>query len=77
MNIKVLGPGCKNCKKLYAMIEEIIKENGLDANLEKVFDYGEIIKHGVMMTPALIIDGKTVFSGRVPSRSDLKHMIMG
>ncbi|MFZ5975703.1 MAG: thioredoxin family protein [Bacillota bacterium] len=77
MNIKVLGPGCKNCKKLYAMIEEIIKENGLDASLEKVFDYGEIIKYGVMITPAVIIDGKTVFSGRVPSKSDLTQMIAG
>jgi len=75
MNIKILGPGCANCKKLEKNIKEAIKELGLNAEIEKVEDYNEIISYGVMSTPAMVVDGQVKFSGRVPSVADIKKYL--
>lgn len=75
MEIKILGPGCKNCVLLYKMTTQVIQELGLDATIEKVEDYGQIASYGVMSTPALVVDGVVAFSGRVPTPSHLREII--
>ena len=77
MDIKVLGPGCKNCVTLDRITHEVIAEMGIEANFEKVEDYAEIAAFGVMSTPALVIDGKVVLSGRVPTARHLKEILEG
>jgi small redox-active disulfide protein 2 len=69
MKIKVLGPGCPKCRKLYAEAEKAIALSGVKADLEKVEKIEEIIKYGVMATPALVIDEEVKASGRI-ARSD-------
>lgn len=73
--IKVLGPGCPKCLKLYEQTQAAIKELGLDCELEKVSDIMEITNYGVMMTPALVVDDVVKFYGKVPSLEDLKKML--
>ena len=68
MKIKVLGPGCPKCKKLYAEAEKAIAASGVKADLEKI---EEIIKYGVMMVPGLVIDEDVKASGRVPQSSEI------
>lgn len=75
MIIKVLGPGCNNCKNLERVTREAVDALGLDANLEKVEDYPTIVGYGVMSTPALVIDEKVVFSGRVPSPAEVRELL--
>jgi small redox-active disulfide protein 2 len=75
MKIKVLGPGCAKCKKLYAEAEKGIAASGVEADLEKVEKIDEIAAYGVMMTPALVIDEKVVMSGRVASSNDIVKLI--
>ena len=77
MEIKVLGPGCKNCITLDRITRDVIKEMGLTANFEKIEDYAAIASFGVMSTPALVIDGKVVLSGRVPTPRHLKEILEG
>ncbi len=75
MEIKVLGPGCANCKRLYAEAEKAIAQSGQPATLTKVEAIEEIISHGVMATPALVIDGRVVSSGRIPSVAEIATFI--
>ncbi|MFO8184736.1 MAG: thioredoxin family protein [Candidatus Aegiribacteria sp.] len=78
MKIQVLGMGCPKCKKLYKAVEKAIEELGLeDVQLEKVEKLSEISAMGVMMTPALAIDGEVPVSGRVPSVEEIKGLIQG
>ncbi|MCK5763565.1 MAG: TM0996/MTH895 family glutaredoxin-like protein, partial [Clostridiales bacterium] len=58
MIIKILGSGCSNCKKLYENTKEAVNELGIDATVEKVEDFKEIMAYGVMKTPALVVDDK-------------------
>lgn len=74
MEIKVLGPGCTNCVTLDRIVHEVVADLGIEANFEKVEDYAEISGYGVMSTPALVIDGKVVLSGRVPTARHLKEI---
>ncbi len=76
MKIQILGTGCTKCKTLAANAEAAAKELGLDFELEKVTDITQIMKFGVMMTPALAVDGKVKISGRVPSIEDLKKILL-
>lgn len=71
MNIKVLGTGCAKCKKLYAEAEKAIAASGASPTLQKVEQIDEIMKYGVMVTPALVIDGEVKSSGRIPSMPEL------
>ena len=77
MDIKILGPGCKNCVTLDRITREAVKELGIKATIEKVEDYGQIAAYGVMTTPALIIDGKVLIAGRVPTASHLRELLTG
>ncbi len=67
MDIKVLGTGCAKCKSLEKATRTAVEKNGLDASIVKVEDIAEIMKFGVMTTPALVVDGKVVLKGKVPS----------
>lgn len=73
MIIKILGPGCNNCTTLEQRTKEAINELNIEADIEKVTDYQEIASYGVMKTPALVLDGKLLFYGRVPTVSSLKE----
>lgn len=75
MEIKILGTGCSKCKTLEQATREAVKELGIDANIEKEEDIMKIMEYGVMNTPALVIDGKVVTSGRVPNEKDLKSLL--
>jgi len=66
--IKVLGTGCANCKATQKLIEETARALGVDAEIEKVEDIGEIMGYGVMSTPGVVVDGKVVHAGGVPDR---------
>jgi small redox-active disulfide protein 2 len=71
MNVKVLGTGCARCKMLYAEAEKAIAQAGVQAAIEKVEKIDEIMKFGVMTTPALVIDGEVKCSGRIPRSTDI------
>jgi small redox-active disulfide protein 2 len=71
MKIKVLGTGCPKCKMLYAEAEKAIASSGVAAELEKVEKIDDIMKYGVMMTPALVIDEEVKASGRIPRASEI------
>ena len=75
MIIKVLGGGYANCKKLAKYAQEAVEKSGADAKIEKVTDMKEIMKYGVMSTPALVIDEKVVVSGKVLNKSKLKEIL--
>lgn len=75
MNIQVLGTSCPKCKLLEKLTREVVAEAGIEANVTKVEDIVEIMKFNVMTTPALVVDGKVVLKGRVPSNSELKEIL--
>jgi small redox-active disulfide protein 2 len=75
VKIKVLGTGCAKCKKLYAEAERAIAASGLPVELEKVEKLDEIVRHGVMTTPALVLDDVVKSSGRIPSSADIAAWI--
>lgn len=75
MNIKILGSGCSNCKKLHQTAIDAAKELNVDATFEKIEDIPEIMKYGVMRTPALVINEKVKVFGRVPSKEEVKKYI--
>lgn len=72
MDIKILGGGCKNCKKLKEVVEQYLDENGKEYTIEEVTEMADIVSYGVIQTPALVVDGKVLFSGRVPSVRGMK-----
>ncbi|MCL4146306.1 UNVERIFIED_CONTAM: hypothetical protein GTU68_051131 [Idotea baltica] len=73
--IKVLGTGCPKCKQTTAVVEEVIKENGLDATVEKVEDIMKIMEYNVMSTPAVVIDEQVRIKGRVPSKAEILELL--
>ena len=75
MDIKVLGPGCKNCVTLEARTREALDGLGKDATIEKVTETADIMGYGVMSTPGLVIDGEVVVSGKVPSVRQLTGLL--
>lgn len=75
MKIQILGIGCPKCKKLADNAEQAIRELGVSAEVEKVTDIKEIMKFGIMLTPALAIDGQVKASGKVPSVEEIKKII--
>jgi small redox-active disulfide protein 2 len=78
MEIKVLGPGCTNCKKMEELAKTAAKELGIDAKIEKITDIGQIAMHGILSTPGLIINGNIRHSGKpLPSLEKVKELIKG
>jgi len=77
MEIKVLGTGCANCKTTLKLIEEVAAEKGVAANIEKVEDIQSIMGYGVLSTPGVVIDGKVVHAGGVPSRDKIAGWLAG
>jgi small redox-active disulfide protein 2 len=75
MKIQILGTGCPKCKKLAEAADAAAKELRLDYELVKVTDINQIMSFGVMMTPALAVDGQVKFSGKVPSPEDIKRYL--
>jgi small redox-active disulfide protein 2 len=75
MEIKVLGTGCPKCKSLEKATREAVAELGINAQIEKEEDIMKIMEYGVMHTPALVIDGKVVVSGRLPNEKELKSIL--
>ena len=75
MKIEILGVGCPKCKQLTANAEAAIKELCMNADIVKVTDIGKIAEYGVMMTPALAIDGTVVSVGKVLSKDEIKKII--
>lgn len=75
MKIQILGTGCPKCKQLTQHAEEAMKALGLDAEIEKITQINDIMKFGVMMTPALVIDGNVKSVGKVLSPEEIKGML--
>jgi small redox-active disulfide protein 2 len=75
MEIKILGPGCPNCKNLEKITREVVEKNGIEATITKVEDIMEIMKYGIMSTPALVVDEKVVIKGRIPSADEIKQLL--
>ncbi len=75
MNVKVLGTGCANCKKLYTVVEEALVQTGIQAELAKVEDVQVIMRYGVMSTPALVIDETVVSAGHVPRVAEVSSWL--
>lgn len=73
--IQILGTGCPKCKTLTANAEEAVKALGLEATIEKVEKIQDIMRFGVMMTPALVVDGQVKSAGKVLSAEDIKKFL--
>lgn len=77
INIKILGTGCARCRTTQKLIEEVVAAKGVQAQIEKVEDIPSIMQYGVMRTPGVVIDGKVVHSGGIPSRAMVESWING
>jgi small redox-active disulfide protein 2 len=77
VDIKVLGPGCRSCSLLEERTREALAALGVEASIEKVTDFAEIAGHGVMRTPALVVDGQVVAAGRVPTARGIVALLGG
>lgn len=75
LDIKVLGPGCANCIKLENRVKEVVAENNLPANVEKVTDREKFIDYGIMITPGLVVNGKVMAMGKIPAKHTLTHWL--
>lgn len=75
INIKVLGTGCQKCKTLEKLVIEVVNENNLNAEVQKIEDITQILAYGVMMTPALVVNEKVACSGKVPSKNEIKNLV--
>ena len=73
--IKVLGAGCAKCKATLALVREVIDAEGADARLVKVEDMAEIMRHGIMSTPGIMVSGEMKMVGKVPSRAQVREWL--
>jgi len=76
MNIKVLGPGCARCQSLEKIVREVVEALRLNIGVEEVRDMKEIMRYPILMTPGLVINGKVVLSGKVPTKAEVERLIM-
>ncbi len=76
MTIKVLGPGCVNCRTLETRTRDALAQLGIAASLEKVEDIKLIASYGILRTPGLVIDGKVVIAGQVPTIDKIKELLL-
>ena len=77
MKIEVLGSGCTKCKRMYDYVTEAVKKAGVQAEVVKVEDLSEIVSRGILMTPALFVDGEEVVAGRVPTVNEIIGILQG
>ena len=75
MKIEILGSGCAKCKSVEKLVRNIVEELGIQADIIKVEDIQEIINRGIMLTPAVFIDGKAKIVGRIPTADELKKLL--
>jgi len=75
MKIEILGTGCPKCKKLAELAEQAVKESGIEAEIIKITEINEIMNYGVMITPALVIDGEVKSAGKIPSIEEIKNWL--
>jgi len=73
--IKILGTGCPKCKSTTAIVEEVVKENNIDAKIIKVEDIMEIMEYNVLATPVLVIDEKITVKGRIPKKEEVLALL--
>ena len=71
MDIKILGTGCAKCEQTEKLVKEALREAGVTAQVEKVTDIKNIAKYGVMMTPAVVVDGDVKIVGKIPKKEDI------
>lgn len=76
MQIKILGPGCRNCVNLEKATRKALDELGLTADVVKITDYADIAAYGIMSTPGLVVDGTVLVSGRVPKAAEIKKLLV-
>jgi small redox-active disulfide protein 2 len=69
--VEVLGVGCVKCNKLYDLVQDVVKQHGIDAEVVKVADIKVFGQYGVFMTPALVVDGEVKVAGKVPKDSEI------
>ncbi len=75
MDIKILGPGCAKCHELDKRTRQVVQELGLDADVEYIQDINEIIEYDILTTPGLVVNGKVVLSGHVPSKDEITKLL--
>lgn len=75
MKIEILGTGCPKCKKLNELTKEVIQELGISAEIKKITNINDIIDYGVMVTPAIVIDGDVKIAGKIPEKEKIKRWI--
>lgn len=76
MEIKILGTGCSKCKTVEKLTREVVEQNGFNATVSKVEDIMDIMKYGVMATPAIVVNEKVEIKGRVPSAEEIKNILL-
>ena len=76
LEIRVAGPGCRNCQELEARVKQVLEELQAEATVMKVTDFKDIAAAGILMTPGLIINGKVVLQGKLPSVGIVKNLIL-
>jgi small redox-active disulfide protein 2 len=74
-SVKVLGPGCPKCRELFETTQKVIADRKIECELTKVTDINEIVSFGIMITPALVVDGEVRMSGRVPSPDEIEGFL--
>ncbi len=77
MKVKILGTGCNKCKTLEAKVREVVQQNNIDAEVEKVTDLSAIMSYGIMMTPGLVIDEKVKSFGTIPKDEQILSWLKG
>ncbi len=75
-NVKILGSGCSNCKRLEQYVRNMAAKHSLELEIEKVTDYAEIMKWNILSTPGLVVDGKLVSAGIIPNDQRLLEMLL-
>lgn len=75
LDIKVLGPGCPNCIKLENLVKEVVAEKNIPAKVEKITDRERFLEYGIMLTPGLVVNGKVLVSGKIPTKATLEHWL--
>jgi small redox-active disulfide protein 2 len=75
IDIKILGTGCPKCRTLERLTREVVEKSALEATITKVENIVDIMRYNIMVTPALVVNGKVVLKGRIPSIEELKRLI--